>query len=437
MNFNRIKSVYKKIPSTYLKPLSFVPFSVFCGSNYRNTFSSLEETSALSEQNVERYVNSLLISYLNESIHYSPFYRDFAKSKGISKVVDIDQLFQFPVLCKEQVQQDLSWFVDKRFRNKSYSVTTGGTTGKQTKILMSNECYAIEWAFIAHFLKTQDIDIDSKRLCLRGVSGIPENDLIGYNYLYKEMLISPFKCSFNAVNANIDSINKFNAKWVHGYPSSVSELAKIIDSMDVKFNKLDSALLVSEKLYPEQEKIILNVLARRIVTFYGMTERVIFAPKENGVYIPSPFYGFTEEIDGELIGTGYINRATRLIRYRTGDEAEVVKNSFGRVTQITDVVGRWGKEYLIGKNNSKISMTSLNVHSEHFNSVDRYQFYQKEKGTCELLLKVNNQYVSGYDKVIVGLFKDKVGNELEIIPRIVNDIPLTSRGKHVFIISNV
>ncbi|EPS3431558.1 hypothetical protein ACVD55_002992 [Vibrio alginolyticus] len=434
INLSSLRRIYKSMPHQVLSPLNYIPYSLFCGSTYRN---KLKELNQVKTKYIDDYQKDMLINYVNESISYTKYYKDYARSKGFSEIVNVDQLNDFPIIHKDDINSNLDWFVDYRFLNKSFPVSTGGTTGRQTTLLMSNEAYSLEWAFVSKFLKDNGVDINSRRLCLRGTDGIDPCSLFGFNHLYKEMLISPFRLTEENVLSAYKQILKYGARWIHGYPSSVSEFARVLKGLNLKLPNIKHILLVSEKLYPEQEQIISEVFGCNILTFYGMTERVIFAPKYDKRFIPNKLYGFTESIDGELVGTGFINKATRLIRYSTGDHAQSELSSNSGVETIDEILGRWGKEYLVGVNDTKITMTSLNIHSNVLENVIKYQFHQKEKGKCTLLIQPSSSFNFGEEHIVSSEFSKKTGSELIIEPRIVNSIPLTSRGKHQFIVSEL
>ncbi|WP_213864849.1 hypothetical protein [Vibrio crassostreae] len=434
INLSTLRLAYKSVPQQLLSPLTYIPYSLFCGDVYRKKYKELNEILDVKTKEMQ---HGLLLDYVNESICYTKFYKDFAKSKGFSKVTCLEQVMEFPVISKDDVDSNLDWFLDSRYKNKSFSVSTGGTTGRQTKLLMSNDAFSIEWAFVARYLSNCGVDINTKRLCLRGSDGINSSALFGYNHLYKEMLISPFRLTENNIINAYGEILKYNAEWIHGYPSSVSEFARILKNLDLKIPSVKKVLLVSEKLNIEQELIIRDVFDCDVITFYGMTERVIFAPNQGSSFIPNRLYGLTEEINGELVGTGFINKASRLIRYRTGDEAIVKKDDNDIVYEISALTGRWGKDFLVGNNDAKITMTALNIHSDVLSKILKYQFYQVEKGLCDLLL-VPGESLNERDLFLIKKeFNDKVGDELYIEVKVVDCIPLTKRGKHRFIVSEL
>jgi len=436
INLEKLKKLYKNLPDEVTYPLLYLPFNLFCGGEYRKLFKTLQESTSLSEDQVEILRNQKLISYVNDSIKHTKYYADIAKKLKIEQIVNIEQLFEFPLLTKEHIQNELDLFLDDRYCHQRYKVTTGGTTGKQTELFLGNDCYAKEWAFVNAYLASNNVNVDAKRLCLRGVSGIKPNKLLGYNFLYNELLISPFRLNDESIINNISEIKKFKPNFIHGYPSSVKEFATILENNEEIIESIKTILLVSERIYPEQITQIKKVFNANILSFYGMTERVVFAPLIDNSYIPNQLYGVTEEVNGELVGTGFINSATRLIRYRTGDTATVNKTG-GFVTKIEELTGRWGKEYLQGKTGVKITMTSLNTHCNALERVKKYQFYQKVIGCCDLLLVLNTDFTDSDLKNVSSTFQEKVGGELDITCKIVKDIPLTNRGKHQFIITEL
>ena len=438
ISLSNIKKIYHKSPQAIKKMLLRVPFSFFLGSKYREHLDYLRSFYLLSLDNKISISETFLLSYLNDAIRDTPFYMDFAKQKRWNNINSLEQFFEFPIISKDHITEDLKWFTPIHVKRK-FTVTTGGTSGKQTELLMSNDAYKKEWAYKVLMLDKGGININSRRICLRGVDFYGSRAAIRYNPLYKEIQISPFNLNEKSFVEILSEVESFCPEWIHGYPSSIYEFARLCKLNNVDNLNLKAALLVSEKLYSEQSKFIESVLDVNLMSFYGMTERVIFAPKvENDCFIPDLAYGYTEEHEGQLIGTGYINQATRLIRYCTGDEA-IVKKKGALVTEITSLRGRWGKEYLVGKNGTKITMTSLNVHSEELYFIKCYQFFQSIPGKCQLKIVLCERYNPSKDMLEEAryVFQRKVGDELDISLIIVDTIPLSKRGKHKFIDSTI
>ena len=438
ISLSTIKNAYEKVPQPIKNVLLYVPFSAFLGKTYRNELNRIRRGAQLSSEEQVAQARVRLLSHMNKAISDTPYYRQFAKKKGWTSITSLEQFYEFPVVQKQQVTDDLHWFVPET-PIKRYVVTTGGTTGRQAKLYMSNEAYRREWAYLASLLQGRGIDIDSRRICLRGVDFKGLEEPFRYNPLYKELQVSPFKLTEKTIDRVLEEVRRYRPTWIHGYPSSTSEFARLCRKRDVSDLSLKHVLLVSEKAYPEQEKVIVDTFGAKIVTFYGMTERVIFAARNGGTeFIPNHMYGFTEEVDGELVGTGYINAATRLIRYATGDQA-IVEKEGGLVTKIERIVGRSSSEHLVSLNGARVTMTSLNIHSQELNDVRKYQFYQDTPGVCELrvVLSADTGKPEAVLKGVERVYAGKLGDEMRLNVVQVDDIPLTARGKHRFIVSDL
>ena len=102
-----------------------------------------------------------------------------------------------------------------------------------------------------------------------------------------------------------------------------------------------------------------------------------------------PAYGITELLEhsqheklGELVGTGFLNKAMVLLRYRTGDFASWADGcTCGRsMPCIGPIQGRWKQEHLLGSDGQQISLTALNMHSSVYSHVAQMQFEQSVAG---------------------------------------------------------
>jgi phenylacetate-CoA ligase len=97
--------------------------------------------------------------------------------------------------------------------------------------------------------------------------------------------------------------------------------------------------------------------------------------------------------------------------------------------RFTDVEGHWNHEMITGKSGARISLTALNMHGPIFDRVVRYQYHQETVGKCTLRLVVAPGFSETDSRAIQSAYLDKVGDEVEFVVKVVQDIPLTERGK--------
>jgi phenylacetate-CoA ligase len=69
------------------------------------------------------------------------------------------------------------------------------------------------------------------------------------------------------------------------------------------------------------------------------------------------------------------------------------------------------------------------MHGDVFEHVARYQYYQGEPGRCVLRVMAAPGFSEADEAAILAAYRAKVGDELDMSLEIVDDIPLTERGK--------
>lgn len=443
------KRIYQSSPDWIKAPVGWLPLSLVLGRHYRRQKKLLAQSASWDQEKLLSYQKNALFDMVEYAATSTQFYRDLFKKSGLpAKLESMEQFCQIPLIDKQEVKKlGKAVFSDTLPASQRYKVSTGGTSGSPLSFYMSNEAYAREWAFVHDLLSRYGIKPDDRKLSIRGVpiSRGSGRKYIQYNPVYKELQVSPFHITEQIINREVDKIISFKPVYLHGYPSALELLAKLAraNNWGGKLN-LKGVLAISENLFPGQKELIEDAFCCEVFSFYGHSERLIFAgnwPGKRG-YVIDPRYGFTEIINNELVGTGFINKATPLLRYKTGDMATIMEHGDGSgllaMPRIEKVEGRWRQEIIIGKTGSRISITALNMHSDVFENVERFQFYQDTRGEVELRIVPMEAYSKSKDEqsIVKGL-KEKVGDELDIEIVLLDSIELTGREKQLFLIQKL
>ncbi len=77
------------------------------------------------------------------------------------------------------------------------------------------------------------------------------------------------------------------------------------------------------------------------------------------------------------------------------------------------------------------------MHSDIFDNVEQYQFYQDEIGKLHLRIIKKSSYTSRDEKNIINEFKLKLQDKVDLIIDYVTEIERTDRGKHKFLIQKI
>jgi phenylacetate-CoA ligase len=84
---------------------------------------------------------------------------------------------------------------------------------------------------------------------------------------------------------------------------------------------------------------------------------------------------------------------------------------------------------VVGKRGARISIAALNMHGPLFERVVRFQYFQDIPGVCVLKIMVAPEFTEQDRRAIEAAYKVKVGDEVQFNVVVVDEIPLTVRGK--------
>ena len=253
----------------------------------------------------------------------------------------------------------------------------------------------------------------------------------------------------------IKKMREFRPKFIQAYPSAITILARFMRQNGVEpFPSLKAILCGSENLYPAQRQLLEDTFQCRVYSWYGHAERVVLAGEceRSTYYHVFPEYGITELVrddgspirnddeTGIIVGTGLDNYAMPLIRYQTDDLAVRARETCtcGReYSLLKKVEGRWLQEFIITRNDRPISITAINMHSDVFDNVGQFQFYQDKKEEVVLNIVRKGTYTDRDTEYIRRELVRKLGDDINLVIRFVDYIPRTQRGKHRFLIQKL
>jgi phenylacetate-CoA ligase len=448
MSYPLKRRLYEALPPSITKAAKLVPFSWLAGPGYRSVMARHRMFETASRDEVLAYQERELGRMLDFVTDQVPAYRDLRGA--FERLKPFDALREFPVLDKEALQRDMDRFLPRDLdRIPHYEITTGGTSGNQLRLFVDDASQSVETAFVHRLWSRVGYTPRCRKATFRGVAfpDLPQGVYWKPNPIYNELQFSPFHMSDATLGSYVDEIVRYDPAYFHGYPSAIDLLAEYVLRYDLsdRFAGVRAVLLASEGCLPSQVERMEAAFGARVFPLYGHSERLIIAaPCEvTDVYHHTPDYGIAEVLSedgtgvapgerGELTGTGLLNRSLPLVRYRTGDFATLAETSCecGRHwDRFTDVEGRWKQDMLDGASGARISIAALNMHGDIFEHVARYQYYQDTPGRCVLRVMATPGFTDADEAAILEAYRAKVGDELDISIELVDDIPLTERGK--------
>lgn len=338
-------------------------------------------------------------------------------------------------------------------------VTTGGTSGAPLRFWVGAERSAVEYAYLVAGWQRVGYRLDMAQAVIRGQ--LVSEDRNGLRHEYDPLLRRHYYSNFHMTDENmgryLDHIRGIGPCFLHVYPSSVVSLARYIQrSGRAVPDNIRGILAGSETVTPEERKLVEQTLGVRYFSWYGHSEKLVMAAEceHSSDYHVWPTYGYFELVDdtgniidrpgveGEIVGTGFINSAQPFVRYRTGDYATYVADrcdQCGRAHPILRPIRGHGGEGIVGLDGQTISATTLlrAAHSEHMGSLTRYQIYQEQPGEVELRVMLAPDGTEQDARKLVESLAARTDGQVCITLAVVDDIPLTKRGKQRYVISRI
>ncbi len=340
----------------------------------------------------------------------SPFYRDlidsaFGRGFDATMLMPAD-IAMMPILRKEDLQRagDRALAVPRAFVDQGD--TSGSNGEKPFSFYLDKDRSAREMAFVYDSWARSGYTEADARATLRGV-GIDNGGKILYSWepALRELRLSAFPLSRENVSLYLDLIDKYEVRFLYGYPSAIEVMCRHIHELG-RSPKLPfkGVLPISEPLYPHQRRAIACALGGvDIAHFYGLSEKVLFADELSdapGHYVFNPLYGLAELVDdcgqpitepgreGRVIGTGFLSTGMPFIRYDTEDRARLIElpsESNGQQLKVAELTPRRKPGFLITRDGDRLVTVDFTPESPRFfEGIDEYQFYQDEPGHCTI-----------------------------------------------------
>lgn len=379
--------------------------TLLLGNHYIAKKNRLEKTEFFSSEKIEELQLKSLGRVLAHAAENVPYYQNINVSRDLKDSQNVKEvLSNFPLIDKQTIREHLSEFITgPSFRR--LKATSGGSTGQPFVFYMDRfVTRQVEKAFIFDQWRRVGYRFGDPIFNLRGRTPA-KGQLVHHDKLFNIYFASSFDLNRERLNDYLAAINQLHPRFLHGYPSTLYQLATLLE---VAGKKLDftpvAAFCGSEKLFPYQREKIEKVFGCRAYHWYGHSECLALggACEHSDKLHFFPQYGYTELLPSgvfdeqgrelcEIVATGFNNRVMPMIRYRTGDYAlRSNKQTCGcgrNYLLIDEVVGRQ-QEFIVDASGSLISATSLifGQHYEVFSGLESIKLHQNRPGEIDVVL---------------------------------------------------
>lgn len=440
--FNQIKRLYYLIPPT-LRP-----------GPYGKTFNFIENSEYWNKDDHIQYQTIQMRKLIAHAYQNVKYYRKLFESNRLkpSDFLSLNDLQKLPFLTKEIVRNNINDLKADNYKRYNFrQSTTGGSSGEPLFFFEQRFHSEIkELAFVHKLWERIGFHPGAKRAVLRGPV-TDSKEKLRYDRITKQLLLSSYHTDDYHLHKFYNEIARRNIRFLHAHISAAATFANFLVKNNLKL-PLKAVLGASENVFPMHRELIENAFGTRLFSFYGQSEHVVMAGEceHSSAYHIFPQYGITELIDengnnihqngqiGEIVGTGFNNYAMPFIRYKTGDMAEFFNGDCpcGRKYDTFKTIQGRSNEYIYTSDDRKITTTGL-IYGRHlraYKKIEKIQVYQDTVGIIEIRIVKKPEYRKQDELEISSAIEKAVTKGLKIKFSYVDDIPLTNRGKHKFIL---
>lgn len=355
----------------------------------------------------------------------------------------LEALRHTPILTREELSEHYRDMLAAQASSVELSASSG-TSGAPIFFLLDRDRGAREWAYVVDSWASTGYRLGQWRAFFRGLD-LPDNQPYFVMASTGEIVIRIQTLSPETVRQYWELITSRGIEYLHGYPSTLAYLARLLENADFDTSwrhRIRGLLPVSEQYTPAQHDILRRVFpAAKVSVFYGLSEKTALAwADEDQVYHPYPLYGHVELLNpdgapvavgrrGRIVTTSLDGRGMPLVRYDTGDSAELVGHDHAGTPLFRDILARRGREGLVRADGEVFSTTSFNVHGEEFECVDRFKLRQEVPGRAVLLVQPSARATAEDLERFRQLMIRRTENQVELGFELVAELPATVNGK--------
>lgn len=441
VNLNQLKKLYLNAPTWMQKLYTSIPYEIRNGTEYRRWKHFLAEEINQDEYTLLKLKETIFYAYENTKYYKSVFDRIGISPYDIHTSKDIETI---PYLTKEIIRENFDDLLVPHYsKRKRFYVKTGGTTGYPQTFYQSKNVWQKEQAFVQDFFsKFQYTPKVLKAIFMGGDFKLSnENDFFRKSYMNNAIHFSPLHLSVKSVSRYVEILNHYKPTFFHSYPSSLLFLIRNMIEQNLQLDyQIKTIFLVSEGYEEKDIQIIKGFFNCTIASFYGHTERIIFATSMDqnlkSYRIDKRYGNFelidnnnhpieTEDIQGTIVGTSFDNFAMPLIRYKTDDMATYFDYDGGVISKIESLRNQ---VYVDGKDGLQIAITSFPI-AQTSKNIHLWQIIQKKPGEIELLIVPKIGFSQTDKMYITSVLEKKFKGNLNYKIVLANKPYLTPQGK--------
>lgn len=325
---------------------------------------------------------------------------------------------------------------------------TSGTTGSSIQIIRSRAAVDEQWAVWWRYRSWHGIQrgepcaLFAGRRIMRADQG---GKYWRSNLPGNELRFSTYHVSPKTAHLYVNQLNRFGARWIHGFSSAIANLARCIVEQNLRVDSpISWVTLGGENVTTTQSQTIHEAFGVRPVQHFGLAEGVanFSTCTEGNLHVDEDFAWVDFDSNNGLtriLGTGFSNSAQVLLRYDTGDIASVDTNQQhcrcgfgGRIVSSLDGRG----DETIRLPDGRLVGSPEDAFRKDL-GVAEAQLRQTIDGSVTALVVPGRNWGQTSPRLVESALREFLGHEILITVTPVSEIARTAGGKKRLVVQEI
>jgi phenylacetate-CoA ligase len=430
------------------------------GLKRRKTFhywKQLERTQWLPRAELERLQFQALRCLLNHAYKTCPYYREVWQQHGLQpdSLQAPADFCRWPIIDRETIRAHRSDMRSWERGLRLFSKSTGGSTGVPLAFDLNTDSNDRRVAAMHRGYSWAGAGPGTKQLYLWGVPLGSRSawrrwkDRL-YNILQRRLVLNSFDLTDEHVPVFLEHLNRYRPDAIVAYTNPLYLFARRLEERGLKPFSPRSIVVGAEKLYPFQRQLIERVFQAPVFETYGSREFMLIGgecDKHIGLHSTSEHL-WVEVVDekgrpaldgteGDVVITDLYNYGMPFVRYATGDRAVAGWSTCScerGLPLLRKIVGR-RLDMLNTPDGRHVPGEFFPHLVKDFPAIRRFQVIQDAPDHVQLLLVISAAWNKDAHGLLERQVRDTLGSSVRLEMRVIDDIPLTTSGKHRVVVN--
>ena len=131
--------------------------------------------------------------------------------------------------------------------------------------------------------------------------------------------------------------------------------------------------------------------------------------------------------------TSYTTHGTPLIRYRIGDHITLADSqdvcTCGSIFPLVKQIDGRTSDYILSPTHGKVNLGNISNSTKNISGIIKFQVIQHNSEAVQVLIVTNQDFNSSEKTKFIAALTERLGSQLEITTKVVDDIPTEKSGK--------